>query len=57
MFMLELAVMAIFTEIHSFRLNVIQDKMLYGTQNVVQDNLSSNLYGEQIEFITKICAC
>ena len=29
--------------------------MLYGTQNVVWDYLSSNFYGEQIEFITKIC--
>ena len=25
--------------------------------NVVQDNLSSNFFGEQIEFITKICVC
>ena len=30
---------------------------LYGTQNVVQDNLSSNFYSEQIEFINKIYAC
>ena len=26
-------------------------QMLYGTQNVVRDNFSSNFYGEQIEFI------
>ena len=30
--------------------------MSYGTQNVVRDALSSDSYGEQIEFITKICA-
>ena len=40
--------MEIFTEIYSFRLNVVRDT------NVVRDNLS-NFYGEQIEFITKIC--
>ena len=39
--------MEIFTEIRSFRLNVVQDT------NVVWDNLS-NFYGEQIEFITKM---
>ena len=35
--------MEIFTEIYSFRLNVIND------------NLSSSFCVEQIEFITKIC--
>ena len=30
---------------------------MYGTQNIVWDNLSSNFYEEQIEFITKICVC
>ena len=44
MFRLKIIVMVIFTEIYSFRLNV------------VWDNLSSNFYEEQIEFITKICA-
>ena len=44
MFRLKIIVMAIFTEIYSFRLNV------------VWDNLSSNFYGEQIEFIAKIYA-
>ena len=29
--------------------------MLYGTQCVIWGNLSSNFYGEQIEYITKIC--
>ena len=41
--------MKIFTEIYIFRLNVVWDT------NVVQDNLSSNFLGEQIEFRTKIC--
>ena len=31
--------------------------MLYGTQSVVWDNLSSNFYGEQIECKTEICVC
>ena len=57
MFRLKITAMPILTEIHSFRLDVTQDKMLYGTQNVVQENHSSKLYREQIEFITKICAC
>ena len=50
--------MEIFTEIYSFRLNVVQDT------NVVWDNLSSIFSGKQIEFITKyvefitkICIC
>ena len=44
MFRLKVTVMAKVTEIYSFRLNV------------VRDNLSSNFYGEQIEFIAKIYA-
>ena len=51
MFRLKITVMVIFTEIYSFRLNIVRDT------NVVWDNLSSNFYGEQIEFITKICVC
>ena len=50
MFRLKIIVMAIFTEIYSFRLNVVWDTY------VVRDNLSSNFYEEQSEFITKICA-
>ena len=49
MFRLKITVMVIFTEIYSFRLNIVRDT------NVVWDNLSSNFYGEQIEFIPKIC--
>ena len=51
MFRLKITVMGIFTEIYSFRVNVVRDT------NVVQDNLSSNFYGKQTEFITKICVC
>ena len=43
--------MAIFAEIYSFRLNVVWDT------NVLRENLSCNFYGEQTEFITKICVC
>ena len=43
--------MEIFTEIYSFRLNVVQDT------NVIWDNLSFRFCGEQIEFINKIRAC
>ena len=50
MFSLKTTVMAIFTEIYSFSLNAVRDT------NVVRDNLSPNFDGEQIEFITKICA-
>ena len=45
MFRLKMTVMAIFTEIYSFRLNVARDKCCTG-KNVVWDNLSSNFYGE-----------
>ena len=53
MFRLKIAIMGIFTEIYSFGLNVVWDtKCCTGSYN-----LSSNFYGEQIEFITKICVC
>ena len=53
MFRLKITVMAIFTEIYSFRLNVAHDT------DVVQDTKcrtgqSFIFYGKQIEFITKI---
>ena len=54
MFRLQIIVVAILTDMYSFRLNVLRDT------NVVQDtkfhrgNLLSNFYGEQIEFITKM---
>ena len=41
--------MGIFTEIYSFKLNVVR------YTNVVRDNLSSSFCWEHIEFITKIC--
>ena len=55
--------MEIFTEIYSFRLNVVQDTNVVQDKNVAQDtnvvwdNLLCNFWGEQIEFITKICIC
>ena len=49
MFWLKIIVMGIFTEIYSFTLNVGQDTNVIWTQNVVQDNLSSNFYREQID--------
>ena len=51
MLRLKITIMGIFTEIYSFRLNVVQDT------NVVQDHLSSNFYWEQTEFTTKIYVC
>ena len=51
MFRLKITVTAKFTEMYSSSLNVLWDT------NVVWDNLLSNFYREQIEFITKICVC
>ena len=50
MFRLKIIVMAIFTEICSFRLNVVQDT------NVVHRTIFHCIFIGQIEFITKICA-
>ena len=57
MFKLKIIIMGIFTEIYSFGLNVARDTNVVRTQNVTWENLSFNFYGEQIEFITKICVC
>ena len=49
--------MGTFTEIYSFRLNVVQDTNAVQDANVICDNLSFSFCAEQIEFITKICVC
>ena len=48
MFKLITTVMAIFTEIYSFRLNVVLDRKCHMGQFLIQ---------LKIEFITKICVC
>ena len=57
MFRLKITVLTIFTEIYSFGLNVERDTNVAQDTKCLWDNLSSNFYGEQIEFITKICVC
>ena len=57
MFKLQITVMAKFTEIYTLRLNVVRETNVIQKQNVLWDNLISNFYGEQIEFITKIHVC
>ena len=49
MFRLKNTVMAKFTEIYSFRLNVVWDTKCCMGQSFI------HFYEEQIEFITKIC--
>ena len=49
MFRLKITVMAIFTEIHSFRLNVAWDTKCCMGQSFIQ------FLWEQIEFIAKMC--
>ena len=51
MFRLKITVMAVFTEIHSFRLNVVWDTKCCMGQSFIQ------FLREQIEFIAKICVC
>ena len=57
MFKLQITVMAKFTEIYPLRLNIVRKTNVIQKQNVLWDNLISNFYGEQIEFITKISVC
>ena len=51
MFRLKITDMRILAKIYSFRLNDLPDR------KDARDNLSYNFYGEQLEFITKICVC
>ena len=47
----KITVMGIFTEKYSFGFNAVRNT------NFLWNNLPSNFCGEQIEFISKICAC